>query len=120
MKRGNLNIVSDKESDTIDIADIDLDLKENNFLKVGDWFYGITGEGGFGQIVKVCHQFYEEYSRIPIGKKVGDYDKTLFIIKYFCSFDFKPNIPCISQLLLSWHPDQERQLSYVFPHRSSC
>ena len=34
MKRGNLNIVSDKESDTIDIADIDLDLKENNFLKV--------------------------------------------------------------------------------------
>lgn len=90
MKKDNLNIVSDKESDIIDIADIDVGLKENNFLKVGDWFYGITGEGGFGQIVKVCHQFYEEYNQIPIGGKVGDYNKTLFIIKYFCSFDFKP------------------------------
>lgn len=83
MKRGNLNIVSDKESDTIDIADIDMTPQERFTLKVGDWS---ASDGGYGQIVKLYPFFYEEYHQIPKGKKVGDYHQTYFIIKYFCSY----------------------------------
>lgn len=59
----------------------------NNGIKQGEWFcaeYGIGIAEGF-------HDFYyEEFSQIPRGKRIGDYELSTVQYKLFCDYDGLP------------------------------
>lgn len=80
MKENELKKASDKLSDAIQVP-----LDSFGLIRIGDWMWG---DGGYGQVTQIFHDYYEEYdNHIPEGKTVGDYKETWAIIKYFCTWD---------------------------------
>ena len=53
----------------------------NNGIKQGEWFCAEYGRG----IAEGFHDFYyEEFSQIPRGKRIGDYELSTVQYKLFC------------------------------------
>ena len=62
-------------------------MKQNNEIKIGEWFCANEGIA----IAERVHDFYhEEYNHIPEDKKVGDYKFSAVEYKLFCDYEGKP------------------------------
>ena len=83
MNENELMKALDKSSDATQVP-----LDSFGLIKVGDW---VWGEGGFGQVTQIFHDYYEEYDDFKAwnakGKSVGDYMRTYVLMKYFCTWE---------------------------------
>ena len=56
-------------------------------IKEGDWFCAIEG---LAIADKIFYFYFEEFDKIPQGKKVGDYKMSVVQYRLFCDFDGNP------------------------------
>ena len=56
-------------------------------IKEGDWFCAIEG---LAIADKIFYFYFEEFDKIPQGKKVGDYKMSVVQYRFFCDFDGNP------------------------------
>lgn len=80
------------------LSDATHSIIDSLLIKVGDWTFS---DGGFGQLIQIWPDFYEEYDEIPEGKIVGDYKGYCWgIIKYFCEENkTRRNGTCFKRIL---------------------
>lgn len=56
-------------------------------VKVGDW---VEADNGYGIVVSIFPRFYQEGEHdIPDEKRLGDLKQHSFVVKRFCSYEFK-------------------------------
>lgn len=56
-------------------------------IKQGDWFCAIEG---LAIADKIFDFYFEEFDKIPQGKKLGDYKMSVVQYRLFCDFDGNP------------------------------
>ena len=62
-------------------------MEQNNWIKDGDWFCAIEG---LAIADKVFNFYYEEFSKLPEGKEIGDYHLSMIRYRLFCDYEGNP------------------------------
>mgnify|MGYP006897663066 FL=1 len=62
-------------------------MEQNNRIKEGDGFCAIEG---LAIADKVFNFYYEEFSKLPEGKEVGDYHLSMIRYRLFCDYEGNP------------------------------
>lgn len=62
-------------------------MEQSKQITTGEWFCAMDG---LAIAEKIYTFYYEEYDKIPDGKKVGDFNVSVVEYKLFCDFDGTP------------------------------